>query len=440
MPGRRTCRAAVLLLTALLPPGVLAQALGDRVELKASQHLGVPLHSQVGGSAVFERVPDGTVATVLELQRAGDWLRVELGDARSGWVSRRYVGRVLSGPPEPPDVTADEKLVWESPAGCEEIVRAGRRMPKSDKAALRFGTWNIRWFPTGCTAQEDCPENTTNIAWLACTIAWMDADVLSLNEILNTAAAQARMAELKNQLRARTGATWSSDLSRCGAPAAQHVGFLWKTTRVRLDRFADIPEMNGAFVQGMSPDACTSNLRPGRYARVRSTAPNGATLNAVAVHFDSGVADRDYQHRRTAVARIPSLALRGRPIAELDRDIVVLGDFNTMGRSEPMPVSGSQEIATLEDELAPAFRRMVPSQACSEYFKPDPGVERQRAMLLDQVAVSSGMQEAATASRITGYCAVLRCADATGAMPAAYQTLSDHCPTVFEVTDRSLDP
>jgi len=25
-------------------------------------------------------------------------------------------------------------------------------------------------------------------------------------------------------------------------------------------------------------------------------------------------------------------------------------------------------------------------------------------------------------------------------MPAAYQALSDHCPTVFEVTDRSLDP
>jgi hypothetical protein len=94
----------------------------------------------------------------------------------------------------------------------------------------------------------------------------------------------------------------------------------------------------------------------------------------------------------------------------------------------------------LEEELAPAFRRMVPSLACSEYVQPDPTVERQRAMLLDQVAVSSGMQEAATTSRITGYCALRRCADATGAMPAAYQVLSDHCPTVFEVTDRNLDP
>jgi endonuclease/exonuclease/phosphatase family metal-dependent hydrolase len=166
----------------------------------------------------------------------------------------------------------------------------------------------------------------------------------------------------------------------------------------------------------------------------------GVTLNAVSVHFDSGVADRDYQNRRTAVGRITALALRGRPIVELDRDILVLGDFNTMGRSEPSPVSGEQEIATLEFELAPAFRRMVPSPACSEYFQPDPTVQRQRAMLLDQVAVSSGMQEAATTSRITGYCALRRCADATGAMPAAYQVLSDHCPTVFEVTDRNLDP
>jgi endonuclease/exonuclease/phosphatase family metal-dependent hydrolase len=268
----------------------------------------------------------------------------------------------------------------------------------------------------------------------------MDLDLLSLNEILDTQAGRARLTDLKNQLRARTGVRWASDLNRCGPASAQHVGFLWKTSRVRLDRFADIPEMNGAFVPGMSPDACAENLRPGRYARVRSTAVGGVTLNAVSVHFDSGVADRDYQNRRTAVGRITALALRGRPIVELDRDILVLGDFNTMGRSEPSPVSGEQEIATLEFELAPAFRRMVPSPACSEYFQPDPTVQRQRAMLLDQVAVSSGMQEAATTSRITGYCALRRCADATGAMPAAYQVLSDHCPTVFEVTDRNLDP
>jgi endonuclease/exonuclease/phosphatase family metal-dependent hydrolase len=433
------CTAAAVILALAVPSGLLAQAVGDRVELKASHHLGVPLHAQAGGGLTFERVAGRTVATVVELQESGAWLRVQLEDARSGWISRRYVGRVLAAP-EPPDVTEDERLVWLSPSGCEEIVRAGRRMPKSDASALRVGTWNIRWFPIGCTAQEDCPENATNVAWLACVIAWMDLDLLSLNEILDTAAGRTRLADLKNQLRARTGVRWASDLNRCGPAAAQHVGFLWKTSRVRLDRFADIPEMNGAFVPGMSPDACAENLRPGRYARVRSTAAGGVTLNAVSVHFDSGVANRDYQNRRTAVARIATLALRGRPIVELDRDILVLGDFNTMGRSEPSPVSGEQEIATLEAELAPAFRRIVPSLACSEYFQPDPTVERQRATLLDQIAVSSGMQEAATTSHITGYCAVRRCADATGAMPAAYQALSDHCPTVFEVTDRSLDP
>ena len=246
-------------------------------------------------------------------------------------------------------------------------------MPRADASALRVGTWNIRWFPLGCPAQEDCPENATNVAWLACAIAWMDLDLLSLNEILDTQAGRARLADLKNQLRARTGVRWASDLNRCGPASAQHVGFLWKTSRVRLDRFADIPEMNGAFVPGMSPDACAENLRPGRYARVRSTASGGVTLNAVSVHFDSGVADRDYQNRRTAVARIASLSLRGRPIVELDRDILVLGDFNTMGRSEPSPVSGTQEIATLEGSWrrpSVAWSRASPARSTSSPTRP----------------------------------------------------------------------
>ena len=208
----------------------------------------------------------------------------------------------------------------------------------------------------------------------------MGLDLLSLNEILNTAAAQTKMTELKTELGSRTGSTWASDIHQCGAPSVQHVGYLWKTSRATLDNFADVPEMNGAFVEG-TPNACVNNLRPGRYARVRSTATNGVTFNSVSVHMDSGVADRDFQNRRKAVARIPSIEVGGTPIVDLDRDILVLGDFNTMGRDEAPAITEAQEIATLDGELSPAFRRMAPNLACSEYFKPDRNVERQEASL-----------------------------------------------------------
>jgi hypothetical protein len=49
------------------------------------------------------------------------------------------------------------------------------------------------------------------------------------------------------------------------------------------------------------------------------------------------------------------------------------------------------------------------------------------------------MQEAAANARVTGYCALAACADLTGALPAAAERLSDHCPVVVDLQDRDLD-
>ena len=42
----------------------VAATVGDQVELNATHQAGVPFHSAPGGSQTFQRVPDGTVATV----------------------------------------------------------------------------------------------------------------------------------------------------------------------------------------------------------------------------------------------------------------------------------------------------------------------------------------------------------------------------------------
>jgi exonuclease III len=69
---------------------------------------------------------------------------------------------------------------------------------------------------------------------------------------------------------------------------------------------------------------------------------------------------------------------------------------------------------------------------CTEYFE-------RKAGALDHVVASAGMQEVATTARVTGYCAVAGCADLTGALPAAAELLSDHCPVVVDIQDRDLD-
>jgi predicted extracellular nuclease len=69
---------------------------------------------------------------------------------------------------------------------------------------------------------------------------------------------------------------------------------------------------------------------------------------------------------------------------------------------------------------------------CTEYFEGKAGT-------LDHLVVSTGMREVAATARVTGYCALAACADIAGAMPAAAERLSDHCPVVVEIQDRDLD-
>jgi hypothetical protein len=156
--ARGTSPFTALLLTlslSIAPDSAFAAAVGDQVELRATHPAGVPLHSAPGGGQTFQRVPGGTVATVIDLARGGSWLQLRLADARTGWIAGRYVGRTLAGAP-PPDTSA-ERLVWTSPESCQQVVGSGGRMAPADPAILRVGTWNIRWFPRGCPSNRTCP-------------------------------------------------------------------------------------------------------------------------------------------------------------------------------------------------------------------------------------------------------------------------------------------
>jgi endonuclease/exonuclease/phosphatase family metal-dependent hydrolase len=397
------------------------------VELKATHPAGVPFHSAPGGSQTFQRVPGGTVATVIDTAREGRWLQIRLADARTGWIAARYVGRTIAG--APPAVTPDERMVWTSPEGCQQVVASGGRMAPADPATLRVGTWNIRWFPRGCPSNEACPEQATDVPWLACTIAWMNVDVLALQEILATPDAEFSLNSLRTELDRLTGGSWQVDLQACGGASAQHVGFLWKGARVALLQLTDAWELNGA-ATGPSANACAGNLRPGRYAFAKT--PIGVDVHLLAVHFDSGRTSRDYGHRRQAAQRLGQIAIGNTPILQLDRDVLVLGDYNTMGRQDTPPVSAQEELTVFDGELAPGFHRLPMTPACTEYFEGKAGT-------LDHLVASTGMREVAATARVTGYCAVAGCADLPGALPAAAARLSDHCPVVVDIQDRDLD-
>jgi endonuclease/exonuclease/phosphatase family metal-dependent hydrolase len=289
------------------------------------------------------------------------------------------------------------------------VVADGGRMVPANATLLRVGTWNIRWFPRGCPSNQACPDKITDLPWLACTIAWMHVDVLALQEILATPDAEFSLNALRADLERLTGGSWQVDLHACGASSTQHVGFLWNGSRVALLERTDAWELNGA-ATGPTANACTGNLRPGRYARAQT--PIGVDFHVLSVHFDSGTTSRDYGHRRQAAQRLGQITIGNTPILNLDRDVLVLGDYNTMGRQDAPPVSAQEELAVFDGELAPGFRRLPMTPACTEYFEGKAGT-------LDHIVASMGMQEVAATARVTGYCAVAGCADLPGALPAA---------------------
>jgi endonuclease YncB( thermonuclease family) len=76
----------------------VAAVVGDQVELKATHQAGVPLHQQPRGTNDFQRVPDGTRGTVLEVAPNGRWVKLSLPDGRTGWVTSRYADRPATSP------------------------------------------------------------------------------------------------------------------------------------------------------------------------------------------------------------------------------------------------------------------------------------------------------------------------------------------------------
>jgi micrococcal nuclease len=77
-----------LLLTASL---AWTASVGDQVTLQTRNRAGVPLHQEPRSTPDFQRLPNGTKATVMELAQDGRWLKLALPDGRIGWVTSGYL-------------------------------------------------------------------------------------------------------------------------------------------------------------------------------------------------------------------------------------------------------------------------------------------------------------------------------------------------------------
>ena len=324
----------------------------------------------------------------------------------------------------------EEALVWKSSTHCERIVKDGGRMAVTASDTLRVGTWNIRWFPHGSPPDQPGPSIVpTDLGWLTCTLLWMQTDMLVVQESLTTTRGQAAWDRVLTALEQQTGDSWQWSVQSCGRSKGHHVGVLWNASRVTLSAVQSLWRLNGKAKSAQNP--CEGGRRPGHYARVQSTHQAGVDFHVIGLHLKSGPTVAAVGERHAALNRIDTAVAR---FLEEDRDVMILGDFNTMGAGDYH--SQRAELKYLRRMVAketPGFDDLAPEPRCSHYF-------RGRGDWLDHVLVAQDMAEVRTRSaRVTGYCAVAGCRRIKGEYPPAYRRLSDHCPVIIELDNRDLD-
>ena len=410
---------------------------GQPVILVAKKPKGVPLHREPSPS-YLKHVPNATTATIQRIDQDENWLSIQLASGEVHWVHKKYVHASptapippvasIPSPPIRPDRFATrpggEQDVWTSKERCQTAIQNGLRMVETSSDTVRVGTWNLRWFPLGTAqAHDDGSAEPTDREWLVCAIRWMQIDLVAIQESLATPKANQAWETITKQLSNQTGQTWQWYRQPCGRPDDHHIGLLWNDSRVALSHFESLWELNAKAENGSNP--CTYGLRPGQYARVQSRTTNGVDFHVIAVHLKSGPTVFALEERQKAFNRIDKAVA---PLLKLDQDVVILGDFNTMGAGDRQ--SQLSELKYLRRFVAkekPGFTDLDVHPQCTQYF-------RGRGGQLDHILVTQNMKEVKVGSvRVTGYCALAGCQRIRGDYPLAYRRLSDHCPVVMRL-------
>lgn len=288
--------------------------------------------------------------------------------------------------------------------------------PAAPAGTVRLGHFNLRNFPLDERPTDDDLgfSHRTNICDLEDALGGLGAQIMGFVEVCDTR----RFPPILR--RAGGGRPMRILFSNDGGQGGQHLAVAWDGDAFEL--------VEGPFE--ISELVVKPGLRPGLAVRLRSTADPGLDLTVVEVHLDAGLDDLD-----SRIDQVRELARWVRRSVERtgDPDVVLMGDFNTMGSRHVAP---DRELLGVDALLAASGLERVPNATgCSEYW--DGGVAGDgvfTASLLDHVYL--GGLTAAGPARSWLHCARLQCADLVsrpGAEDGTFFDVSDHCPVTFEV-------
>ncbi len=285
-----------------------------------------------------------------------------------------------------------------------------------DAGDVRFAHFNLRNFPL-----DERPPSTdlgfsrrTNICDVEDVLAGLGAQVMGFVEVCDTR----RFPPILR--RAGGDRPMRILFSQGGGQGGQHLAVAWDGDAFELvEGPIEIREI-----------VVKPGLRPALAVRLRSKLDSKLDFTVVEVHLDSG--RDDLQHRLDQVKLLADW-LEEWVDRIGDSDLILQGDFNTMGGRR---VSAQEELALVDAILAEVgLRRLDNATGCSQYWEgPGRADGVFESSLLDQVYL--GGLDAAGPARSWLHCERLQCGDLVsraGDEDGTFFDVSDHCPVTFEV-------
>ena len=299
-------------------------------------------------------------------------------------------------------------------AACEESL------PERDSPDHAVASWNLKWFPYGTAPERERAGRETDVRWMACVMAHLQADVIAVQEVLNDARGKAALKRLLAQLDELTSGRHKIVLDEC-SDRAQHVGFIYDSKRVSLLEHHVETSLNP------SKQACGWRLRPGVSARFRFADAEGDVdeVELIVVHLDSGVTMRDHRNRLRSLENLREL------VAASEEPTLVIGDFNTMGsESASTQESSEQECKLLEERSG--LVHLTPRFSCTHYY-------HGQAVELDHALATRSLAKTLQVESL-GPCAARKCEKLGRAFSDYVHRVSDHCPLKVSFEHQAAAP
>ena len=360
------------------------------------------------------------------------WIRVLLATALSLAAaacqppSRRAQGR--------PPHSMERSLVgaaWDDPLRCAAAVGAGAALPRSHYR-LRLATWSLSWFPDG--AADHVQGEGSNVDWLACVLAWLDVDVVTLQRLRLTSRGLVAMDGLLTKLKETTHVEWRWQGDTCAGSKRAHVAVLWRVDRVQVSLVASHPEIDVSPHTDTEHPDCPGELMPALGLYVKSLM-GGVDFHLVTFELAAGENLLSLKRRQQAWRQIGAVVQARERLRE-DSDVVIAAAFSSVGSRDPERYTSMAEREELTKTLAESEHPLVlvePADSCTEYA----GSEARET---DFMVVSAGMQEAkGLTPRVGGLCGGLHCQSVDRDAYVVLRQISSHCPLLFDLNDRDED-